>query len=502
MKKRNQVVTGLLLVIGVLILVNILADNFFFRLDLTADHQFTLSKATRQILKELKEPVTVTTYFSKKVPTELLNVRREFKDMLIEYSNVSKRKVVFDFVDPSDNEELEQKAQQSGLQPVVVNVRDKDEMKQQRAYVGAVLQLGEKTEVIPVVEDPATMEYLLSSAIKKLSIDEKPYIGLLQGQGEPSLAGIHQAYADLSVLYDVEPVYLTDTTYTLNKYKTLMIIAPKDTFKASFLNQLQKFYSEGGNLLCAIDRVDYNNQTGTGYVKGTELENWLAKAGITVDKDFVVDAKCGRVTAQIGQGVYQYIQFPYFPIITNFADHPATKGLGSVIFQFASTVSFTGDSSEIFTPLVFTSEKSNKVEAPVYFDINKNWTESDFPLQKLPIAAALQPKIKGKGKIIVISDGSFAVNPEGQQGQQQQIQPDNVNLLVNSVDWLSDDTGLIDLRTKSVTVRLIKELDDSKRAFLKYLNFFLPIILIIGYGIFRMNRNRNIRMKRMEAHYV
>ena len=94
------------------------------------------------------------------------------------------------------------------------------------------------------------------------------------------------------------------------------------------------------------------------------------------------------------------------------------------------------------------------------------------------------------------------MNGEGQQQQQQQINPDNVNLMVNSIDWLSDETGLIDLRSKGAKLRPLDQIEDGKKTFLKYLNFLLPILIIVGYGIYRMNRNRNIRLKRMEAHYV
>lgn len=97
-------------------------------------------------------------------------------------------------------------------------------------------------------------------------------------------------------------------------------------------------------------------------------------------------------------------------------------------------------------------------------------------------------------KLIVFGDGDFAINGRDQRRQNA----DNINLLVNSIDYLSDDTGLIDLRTKSVETRPIEELSDSKRSSLKYLNFLLPMGLVVAYGIFRSSQNRRIRMTRME----
>ena len=100
----------------------------------------------------------------------------------------------------------------------------------------------------------------------------------------------------------------------------------------------------------------------------------------------------------------------------------------------------------------------------------------------------------------MISDGDFAVNGEG--NQTQQVQQDNVNLMVNSIDFLSDDTGLIELRTKGVTSRPLDQIEDSRKSLLKYVNFLLPIVLIVVFGILRMQRNRNLRIKRMEEGYV
>jgi ABC-type uncharacterized transport system involved in gliding motility auxiliary subunit len=103
--------------------------------------------------------------------------------------------------------------------------------------------------------------------------------------------------------------------------------------------------------------------------------------------------------------------------------------------------------------------------------------------------------------MIVFSDGDFVINGEGQQAQQ--LQEDNINLMANSIDWLSDDTGLIGLRTKGVTSRpLDASLEDATKSFLKYFNFLLPILLIIIYGIFRFQSRRKIRNKLMNVTYV
>jgi ABC-type uncharacterized transport system involved in gliding motility auxiliary subunit len=137
----------------------------------------------------------------------------------------------------------------------------------------------------------------------------------------------------------------------------------------------------------------------------------------------------------------------------------------------------------------------------LYFNIQKRWTDNDFPLKNIVAAGVLEGKIAGSSdaKLIVVGDGDFAVNGQGQQAQQ--LTPDNVNLLVNAVDWLSDDTGLIELRTRGVTSRILDQIEDGRKNFLKWLNVLLPVLLIIAYGILRAQRNRLIREKRRNEDY-
>jgi gliding-associated putative ABC transporter substrate-binding component GldG len=503
MRNRRQLIYSFLLIGGVLVLINILSATFFVRLDLTEDKRFTLSEATKKILKEIKQPVTVTAYFSKDLPAELIKTRRDFKDILVEYANRSRNKVVYQFIDPTGNDEDEQKATQAGIQPTLVSVRETNQMKQQKVYIGAVVKVGEKSEVIPQILPGSSMEYALSAAIKKMETTEKPSVGLLQGNGEPSLAGISQAYSALDILYNVEPVYLNDSTYTLNKYKTLAMINPKDTIPEKQLQQIDRYLAEGGNLFIALNHIGIS-QGSMGTLINNNLVKWLKGKGITVADNAVVDASCGYATAQQQGGVMLQFKFPFLPVITTFPKHPITEGLDAVSMELTSQLSYSGDSSKRFIPLALTSDKSGTQPMPAVFDINKQWGDADFPLKNIVVAAAVVPKSGKGGKIVIVGNGKFGINSDSGQANEQprRLDAGNVNLLVNSIDWLSDDTGLIDLRTKGAKVRLLDQIDDAKKTFLKYLNFFLPILIIIGYGIYRFNRNRNIRMKRMEAHYV
>ena len=507
MLTRKKVQISILLILGIVLAVNLIASRFFFRLDYTADQRYTLSNATKDILSQLNEPVTISAYFSEDLPPNVEQVRQDFRDMLVEYSSYSDGLIVYEFINPSESQESEMKAQQSGIQPIMINVRERDQMKQQRAYLGAIVQMGDRKETIPFIQPGAAMEYALTTNIKKLAVKEKPKIALLQGHGEAALSTIQQLYNQLSILYTVDQLNFTDTSGVPAEYNTLVVIAPKDTIPPLHFAYLDDFLNRGGRLLVALNTVNGDLSTGMGNKVHTGFETWLKQKGIEVEENFVVDASCSNVMVRQQQGPFMMntpVQFPYIPVITNFTKHPITDGLESVVMIFASPIRTTStDTSVIMIPLAVTSEKSGVQNAPVQFDVMKQWTVSDFPLSSLPVAMLVEGKVPGTSgyKMVIFGDGDFAVNGEGQNAQQ--LSEDNVSFMANAVDWLSDDTGLIELRTKGVSSRpLDASLEDGTKTMLKYLNFLLPIVLIIIYGIFRFQIKRKKRNELISTDYV
>ena len=504
MKSTKSLIAIVLLFTGILVFVNLLSERYFTRIDLTSDKQFTLSKATEEILESLTEPVTVKAYFSEDLPPQVAKVKKDFLDLLVEYANLSEGKVLFEFINPNKDEETENEALQNGVSPVLINVREKDQVKQQKTYLGALVEMGEIKDVIAVLQPGAAMEYALSTSIKKLSVVDKPAIGFLQGHGEPAINELQQVQMGLSILYNMEEVKLTDTSSIPEKFQTIAIIAPKDSFSQNQINQLDDFLKRGGNIFLAINRVDGDLQNSTGLSVSTGLEAWLENKGLVIEDGFVLDANCGAVTVQQQRGGFRFqnqVSFPYLPIVNNFSEHPITKGLESVILQFASPISFKGDSSLGFQPLAYTSEKSASENVPLRFNIAKNWSEADFNEKGLVVGAILEGDFGGDkpAKLVVFSDGDFAVNGDPSQGRAQN--QDNISLLVNSIDWLSDDTGLIELRTKGVATRPLEQLEENTRTLLKFVNFLLPVILVLIYGVIRAQMRRGKRNRRMNEDY-
>ncbi|MEM9896630.1 MAG: hypothetical protein AAF789_09705, partial [Bacteroidota bacterium] len=233
------------------------------------------------------------------------------------------------------------------------------------------------------------------------------------------------------------------------------------------------------------------------------LATWLSSKGILVKDNFVIDAQCATITVTQQQGFFRINsqkEFPYFPNVTNFEEHPITKGLDQITLPFVSNVVPIGNDSTITSStLLLTSENSGTVTAPSFIDIQRQWTQGDFGMGVQSLAVAASGYGNGLGRIVVVGNGDFFTNGAGQQARQ--VADDAVSFASNAVDWLADDTGLIALRTKGVTSRPLEEIEDSTRNLLKYGNVFAPILLLLIYAFVRKLQNQRKKQKWMQGIY-
>ena len=501
--KKQTIVIQILVILAIIVVANLLSNQLYFRLDFTEDKRYTLSNATEDILEDLDDVITVSAYFSEDLPPQLLNNRKDFEDMLIEYEKRSGGNVVYEFINPNVDQAKEQEVQQKGIGPVMINVTENDRVEQMRAYMGATLQMGDRVEIIPLVQPGAAMEYELTTSIKKLSVLDKPKIGLIQGHGEATLGSIPQLRQQLSVLYDFESFSITDTTNIPAYYRTLVLVAPSDTIPPSHFSKLDAYLRGGGKLFIAYSTVQGDLQQGAlTNANDIGMISWLSNKGIRLGTDFVIDAQCATVTVSQQQGFFRINsqkEFPYFPRINTFEDHPLTRGLDEITLTFVSSVVPTyQDSTVRSTILAFTSPRSGVVRPPSRLNIERQWRENDFSAGVQSLAASLEG-VNGAGKIVAIGNGNFFINGEGQGARQ--VSPDHVNFASNAIDWLADDTGLIDLRTKGITSRPLDTVEDGTKNLLKYGNVFAPILLLLIYAFGRRLRNQKKRQRWMQGNF-
>ncbi|MEM1138135.1 MAG: Gldg family protein, partial [Bacteroidota bacterium] len=344
-----------------------------------------------------------------------------------------------------------------------------------------------------------------TTSIKKLTIADKPVIGFLQGNGEPDLNASAQVLKELSVLYDVVPHTITDTTEIPTTFKALAVINPTDTFPPSHFTQIDNYMKSGGAVYLAYAHVEENiNSRMLSTRPNIGIKDWLNTKGIELQDNFVVDVNCGAVTVpqQLGQFVINAsVNLPLIPLISNFGDHPITQGLDQIVLPLTAPIEVKADASKLkFTKLLLSSEQSGLVPAPALIDLEKEWNEQDFQNPNQALAVAIEESLSEEktSKMVVVSHGSFAIN---QGGGQQQINPDNANFAVNAIDWLADDTGLIELRTKGVTARPLEPVEDTSRELIRYANVILPILLVLFLAFYRKRKNAAKRQEWMEGKY-
>jgi ABC-type uncharacterized transport system involved in gliding motility auxiliary subunit len=348
-----------------------------------------------------------------------------------------------------------------------------------------------------------------------MAIVDKPKVGILQGHREPSLGAIPQLREQLQILYNVEPVRLTDTTNIPADVQALVLVNPKDTISMVEFTKLDRFMDQGGGILVAYD--NFVGELNSGFISNPPdigLKGWLGGKGIILNDQLVIDVNCASVGVpqQVGPfSMTAQIQFPYFPIISNFQEHPASGGIEALLLPFASTLNSSNvDSSRNVIPLAMTSAQSGTSGLPMMIDVQKEWDQSDFTAGTQNVALVSEGQA---GKLVVIGSGGFMVNgepamPPGmpgqppQQQQQQQLNPDNINFVANIIDWMSDDTGLSDLRTKGITSRPLDPVEDSTKSLLKYGNVAAPILLVLLYGFQRRQRNLRKRQRWLEGKYI
>lgn len=505
---KKEAAIQLLLVTGIAVTANLLAEELVLRFDLTENNRYTLSQASRDIASDLQDPVTVTAYFSEDLPPQLNQARDELQNFLEEFRAWSDGNLEYEFVNPNESEQAEQQAQQAGIRPVTIDVRERDQISQKRAYLGAVFRYRDRREAIPVIRPGASLEYTIASTVKRLTVENKPKIGLLQGHGEPSLNEMQQLNSELSQQYQVAEVSGLDTAAVPADIEVLMVIAPSQELTQNELTAIDQYIMSGGRAVFAVNRVQTQVQRGMAMPLETGVERLLAAYNIPVNPDLVRDAQASSIQVQQRQGGFTFVnqvQYPYIPLVSSFSGHPVSGGLETVVFQFVSSLDTTVvDSSQQLSVLATSSNQAGTSSGRFNLDPMQNWDQRDFARQHIPLAAALEGTFpsafaqvdsvevplnsSSETSIVVFGDGDFVVNGAGRQ--QQQLPPDNISLMVNTVDWLADATGLIELRTKGVTNRPLENVADSTKTFLKYLNVFLPILLVLGYGFYRYQRKK------------
>lgn len=496
----KRIIKDNIYIISGLILLNIASYFIFVRADFTRNNRYSLSKVSKNIIRNNNEPITVDFYVTEDLPQDKKKVAKEFKALLKEYKSISRNNFIINTIHP-DNNEKNVKAIEAGIHPTYNEYRDMDMERIQKIFMGAVFRIGSRQAVLPVISAETPMEYEITRILKQASDTVKPAIGFVRGHGEIPPAQMAMFVNELSHLSEIATVDLNKKK-DLSNYLALCIIGPQDNFKPAELEQLENYLEQGGRLFIALNHAkgQINENQKHGFINRTGLEDMLEKKGLKVKYDFIIDNNCGTLTFNQQHGFINFqsnLNFPFLPIVSNFSKHTITCGLNSILLPFTSSIEQVKTTSPyIFVSLAKTSSMSGVQQAPLFFNLQRQWTRKDFTHPYNTVAALLTNE-DNNSAIVAVSNADFITNDIERLGF-----TDNVNFALNSIEWLADNTGLIQLRSKFTTFSSLEPLDEHRKEFLKYLNFFLPIFIFTIAGIVSYRKNQRKRVNRSRPGYI
>ena len=487
-----------LILAGILIVLNFFAYQIFFALDLTQNKDYSISKTTKNALKNLDDIVNIKAYFSTSLPSQYINLPQEVGDILSGYQTYSGGKVKYEFIDPKDNQELASELQIKGIPQLQFNVLAKDKYEVVNGYLGISIQYADKTETIPVVQDTANLEYLLTSKIKKITSKNAPVIAFLTGHETLSTdTDIKAAYKSISEIYDVRPVDLATDKEIPAEVKTLIIAGPKAGFKKEELETIDKFVMRGGSLLLLLDGVKVDNGLQAS-VNKLGFEPLLTAYGLRLDEDLVLDMSSG--IASFNQGFMTFnINYPFWPKVIKSGfdqDSTAVAKLEGVVLPWVSSIEVIKDKLPEGAHISYLAKTTNQAWAQKEpFNLNPQQEIPKNKASQYDLAVSVTGKLKSAfgsnssddSRVILVGDSDFL--RDSLSGGS-----DNLIFFQNLVDSLTLDEGLINIRSKGIAARPITELSDASKVSVRYLNVFGLTVLALVFGLWRYYSRRRSRM--------
>lgn len=528
------------------IVVNMAASHFFFRLDLTEEKRYSIKEPTQILLENLDDDVYIEVFLAGDLNAGFKRLQRSIEELLAEFRITSGNRVHYTFTNPEAA--LSQKAQSEfmnelvskGISPMNVIDNKGGQRTEKLVFPGAVVSYGGFEKGVMLLKGNRAssseevlnqsiegLEYELANTIQQLANTNPKRIGLLTGHGELDslkIASFNNALLDKYGVFKVDIA----RKKAVENYDLLIIPKPTRSFSELDKLKLDQFVMHGGKLLVVMDRLDAvmdsaSRQDYFAFPYTLNMEDMLFKYGVRINPDLIQDRIAARypiVTGQVGnRPQMMQMDWPFFPLVNLYADHPITRNLDATLLRFASSIDTVKATGVKKIPLLYTSPASRKMGTPVKVSVNdlRNNTNPDqFQSGPIPVGYLLEGEftslykdrflpdgsdgitVKEKSvptKIIVVADGDIARNDVNlRTGQPQQLGFDpissytfaNENLLMNMVAYLVDDDGLISTRSKEIKIRpLNKTKAEEDRAFWQMANLVLPLVVLFAFGLIR-----------------
>lgn len=540
-----QQFTGIFLLV---ILLNSISSYVFFRFDLTSEKRYSLSDASIKQIKSLEDVFYIRVYLEGNLPANYTRLRNATQDILnefraysanIEYEFIDPTEGVF-----SEEEKfaIYQKLTKEGLQYSNIRFKEGDTYSEKIIFPGAIatyqgrevpIQLlkgrtGVPEEVL-VNSSIQQLEYEFSSSLKKLKTVTKPLVAIVEDAGgldKNELADFERA---LNEFYQVERINIDGKLNALQIYKAIIVAKPDSAFNEKDKFIIDQYIMKGGKALWLVENIVANmdslqsKATSMAYPHSKNLEDIFFKYGARINTDLIMDLQAlpiPIVTGYVGDKPKQeYFPWFYFPLIRPLGEHPIVKNLDAIKTQFVSSIDTVGAPYVRKTILLTSSEYTKVVMTPTRVSLNilredpdpRQYTkkpktialllegnfDSNFK-NRVPKTISENPEINFKEKStftkqIIISDGDIAANKYIEKtGEFYALGYDrytnrlyaNRDFLMNCMNYLSDDSGLIEARAKEFKIRLLdtQKVKEEQRKW-QLINTILPIILVVIIGI-------------------
>ncbi|GAB2666214.1 Gldg family protein [Flavihumibacter cheonanensis] len=434
-----------------------------------------------------------------------------------------------------------------GLNPTNIKAQTKEGEGQEERLVfpGAVIQHKGRTTAIDLLQGvsaaggleslntaEALLEFKFANAIKQLNQDTVPLIGYLVGNGQPLTYQVQDLIENvLRKNYAFRILPIDSVGLIPPVFDALIITKPTSTFSDEQKIKLDQYVMQGGKLLWMIDKLyaemDSLQRTQNEFIafdRGLELDDLLFRYGVRINQDLLQDLNADKMPSVIGSvgGKPQIQLLPWFysPLLSNYSGHPIAKNLDYVLTQFPNTLDTVEAKGIQKTILLASSQQARTLETPAKVSWNSVQTEEDFNTfnkSSIPVAVLLEGKFTShyanrlsteqrtfitaqgqtintqspESKMIVIADGDIALNAVTQNegplpmgmNPYTKFQFANRDFIQNSIEYLVDESGILETRAKDFSLRLLdqKKLEESKTNW-QLINIVVPILLMIAFG--------------------
>ena len=535
----------IILLLIVLIALNYISSLVFKRFDLTQDKRYTLSTASLNVIREVSSPIIVDVFLSgDDFPAEFKRLQRETKQLLEEFS-ANNSNIIFHFINPLEDETSKdrniQQLTQRGLTPMQLSVQENGKSTQEVIFPWALASYNDATVIIPLVKNKIGasqqelvsnsvqhLEYAFADGFSKLTKPKRRKIAVLKGNGELEDKYLFNFVKKLGEYYFIAPFTLDSVSVnperSLNQLKTFdLIIAAKPTEAFSEVEKqvLDQFTMYGGKSLWLIDQVAIEkdslyNESGKTFAiaRDLNLTDFFFKYGVRINPLLISTLYSAPITLAIGEGSnsqFQHLQWPYSPLASTTSKHPIVNNLNFVKFDFANQLDtiknnikktvllesapltkLEGTPREISLDLVTEQQDPglyNKGNQPLAVLLEGEFT-SVYKNRVKPFKLSNEREESVPTKMIVIADGDVIKN-DVVRNVPQELGFDrwtgktygNKEFLLNAVNYLLDDDGLINIRSKEIDVAFLdQEKIASQKTYWQTFNILLPLGLLTIFG--------------------